>query len=231
MIKILKLYTRQFLDLVSPSLLYSTRSYSQDGEDMILKSFYEDRKNYKGYYIDIGAHHPFRFSNTCYFYNKGWSGINIEPTPNLFKHFKKHRKRDINLNIGICDKKGLLTFFLFNESALNSFDKELSLSRENNNYKIVGKQEIEVERLDSVLDNYLPKNQKIDFLTIDVEGLDFEVLKSNNWSKYKPDHILIESNLSLDNINDNDIYTFLNSLGYQLIAQTLRTSIFTFTSS
>src|SRR4051812_17526869 len=86
----------------------SLTSYSQEGEDMVLQSFYEGRKKYKGFYIDVGAHHPYRFSNTLFFYKKGWRGINIEPTPNAVKAFNIFRRRDINLNIGISSKRDKL---------------------------------------------------------------------------------------------------------------------------
>jgi len=63
------------------------KSYSQDGEDVVLASFYENMKNYRGFYVDIGAHHPVRFSNTWMFYKNGWKGINIDPTPGSMKAF------------------------------------------------------------------------------------------------------------------------------------------------
>ena len=79
-----------------------TRIYSQEGEDILIERMIGKKK--KGFYIDIGAHHPYRFSNTYYFYKQGWSGINIEPNVEHFRYFLKHRKRDINLNKGLSDK-------------------------------------------------------------------------------------------------------------------------------
>src|SRR5699024_7019152 len=149
-------------------------SYSQEGEDMVLRSFYEDKKHYKGFYVDIGAHHPFRFSNTMYFYKKGWRGINVEANPKALKLFKVFRKRDVNLNVGISGDKQVLSFYCFNESALNGFSKEVSYERNNkNNYKIIDTIEVQTYPLAAILAQYLPDNQKIDFLTIDAEGLDF----------------------------------------------------------
>jgi len=206
----------------------SYTSYSQEGEDMVLRSFYEGKKRYKGYYVDVGAHHPYRFSNTLYFYKKGWKGINIEPTPSAAKLFKFFRSRDINLNIGISSKRDKLNFYCFNEPALNGFSKELSEERDKTlkKYKIVKELKIETYPLAEVLDNYLPTGQKIDFLTIDVEGLDMQVLQSNNWTKYKPLHILVEDQLDFNNLNDSEIYSFLTEKGYQLAAKTLRTLFF-----
>jgi hypothetical protein len=100
----------KFIKSVLPQIAYLRISYSQDGEDRVLQSFFETRNKYKGFYVDIGAHHPYRFSNTAIFYAKGWSGINIEPTPTLIQAFYKYRKRDINLNIGIAEQNGKITF-------------------------------------------------------------------------------------------------------------------------
>ncbi len=222
----MKKIARKIIEFVYPDFLFASKSYSQDGEDMITKSFYEGQKNYKGFYVDVGAYHPIRFSNTFYFYKKGWHGMNIEPTPDMFKRFPRMRKRDINLNIAISDQPGSLDFYLFNEPGLNSFDEKLSLSRVDEKYKIIGKKEIKLEKLEKILDDHLPKDQHIDFISIDVEGLDLNVLKSNNWEKYRPSHILVETHMHLENATDNEIYKFLVSKGYKLSGQTLRTSAF-----
>jgi FkbM family methyltransferase len=207
---------------------HSLTSYSQEGEDMVLNSFFEGRKKYKGFYIDVGAHHPYRFSNTLFFYKKGWKGINIEPTPNAIKAFNIFRRRDVNLNIGISSKKGKLLFYCFNEPALNGFSKELSLERNNTStkYKIIKEIEIETLPLSEVLDKYVPEEQKIDFLTIDVEGFDLQVLQSNNWLKYKPSFILVEDRIDFNNLTNSEVYGYLEKQGYQLVAKTLRTLFF-----
>lgn len=206
----------------------STKSYSQDGEDMILKSIYEGKKGHKGFFVDIGAHHPVRYSNTLFFYKRGWKGINVEPTPSAIKPFNVFRRRDINLNIGVGEFKDSLTFYCFNEPALNSFSKEVSerIVRETPKYKIVKEVKIDVLPLSEVFDRYLPQGTKIDFLTIDVEGLDFEVLKSNNWDKYKPDVILVEESLNVDELGNSVIYPYLKERGYVFFAKTLRTCIY-----
>jgi len=202
-------------------------SYSQEGEDMVLRSFYEGQKNYRGFFVDVGAHHPSRFSNTNYFYKKGWRGINIEPTPGAIKAFNMFRKRDLNLNIGISSVKDKLTFYCFNEPALNGFSKEISEERNTSKkYKIIKEVEVETYPLADVLDKNLPANQQIDFLTIDVEGLDLQVLKSNNWDKYKPSYILVEDRIEFDNLTNSEVYTYLKKQGYQLVAKTLRTLFF-----
>ena len=205
----------------------SYRSYSQDGEDMILKSFYETRKNYKGFYVDVGAHHPVRYSNTYFFYNKGWRGINIEPTPTAITPFKILRSRDINLNVGVATKHENLTFFCFNEPALNTFSEESALLAEKKEkYKVIKKVQVDVLPLRDILSKYLPEGIKIDFLTVDVEGLDFDVLKSNDWDRFSPEYLLVEGHIDFDQIFDYDIYQFLKEKQYKLVAKTFRTLIF-----
>ena len=89
---------------------YATKSYSQEGEDMILKRLFGGQKF--GFYVDVGAHHPKRFSNTYYFYKKGWRGINIDAMPGSMIAFDKLRPRDINIERPISDKKQILTYYL-----------------------------------------------------------------------------------------------------------------------
>jgi len=205
-----------------------SKSYSQDGEDMILKAIYEQKKGYKGFFVDVGAHHPVRYSNTNYFYKRGWKGINIEPTPSAIGAFNTFRKRDINLNIGIGPEKTKLKFYCFNEPALNSFSEEVSkrIDAESGKYKIIKELDIDVLPLSDVLDQYLPANTTIDFLSIDVEGLDYQVLLSNNWDKYKPGVILVEENVNVDDLNHSPIYKFLKERGYTFFAKTLRTCVY-----
>src|SRR6186713_1276577 len=74
---------------------YYSISYSQEGEDLILKRFFSEKSG--GFYVDVGAHHPKRFSNTYMFYKEGWSGINIDAMPGSMKLFNKVRSKDINL--------------------------------------------------------------------------------------------------------------------------------------
>jgi FkbM family methyltransferase len=223
----MKKLIRAILIRLFPKTCFRHTTFSQDGEDRVLQAFYEGQKKYRGFYIDVGAHHPFRFSNTALFYGMGWSGINIEPTPNLIGAFHRRRKRDINLNVAISGVKSSLTFYMFDEAALNSFNEELSEFRHRTTpFKIIGKKKIDTYRLSEVLDTHMKPGQKIDFMTIDVEGLDFEVLKSNDWEKYIPQFILVEQPFDITSIHSDDIYVFLIGLKYKLVSRTMRTSIY-----
>ncbi|MCB9317245.1 MAG: FkbM family methyltransferase [Lewinellaceae bacterium] len=204
------------------------KSYSQDGEDIVLLSFFEERKNYIGFYVDVGAHHPVRFSNTFLFYKKGWRGINIDPTPNSMRPFKFMRRRDINLEVGIGNKETEMTFFCFNEPALNTFDQQVAdLRSKNPNYTIRKTLNVPIKPLAQVLNDYLPSDSKIDFLSIDVEGLDLEVLKSNDWSKFRPEFLLVEDvNFTMEDPTSSEIYLFLKEKKYKIISSLKRTIMY-----
>ncbi len=206
--------------------VYAIKSYSQEGEDMILRRLFEGQDH--GFYVDIGAHHPCRFSNTYFFYKRGWSGINIEPNPDAIRAFQSFRKRDINIQVGVSDQSGTLTYFEFNEPALNTFDPIVAKSRQTSTpYKLLKSQDIPVERLDSLLHKYLPPKRVVDFMTIDVEGLDFNVLKSNNWKVVRPKYVLVELlSKSLVDAIEGEIYKYMKSKNYDLFAKTYNTFIF-----
>jgi FkbM family methyltransferase len=206
---------------------YSKISYSQEGEDLVLERLLDYKEN--GFFIDIGAHHPKRFSNTYNFYLKGWQGINIDPMPNIMTLFDKIRPKDINVECGISNKTETSKYYIFNELALNTFDEAEALSKNNNNgYKIDRVEYVKTDTLENILDKYLPSSVMIDFMSIDVEGLDMQVLTSNNWEKYSPNYILVEElKHTITSIIDNSsVFDFLTSKNYFLIARTYNTSIY-----
>lgn len=203
--------------------VYVTKAYSQEGEDMILQRIFADKE--RGFYVDVGAHHPRRFSNTYKLYKLGWRGINIEPNPDAFNLFVKERPSDINLNIGISTEAGFLKYHMFDEPALNSFDETVVKQRlDETQYKLIGTVDVNVVPLKNILDKYLEANTQIDFMTVDVEGLDLDVLQSNEWSKYKPKWVLVEQLNQQDlEILDFDMHHFMKSKGYVLFAKTYNT--------
>lgn len=202
---------------------FAIKSYAQEGEDIVLKRIFSGQST--GFYVDVGAHHPMRFSNTYSFYKLGWSGINIEPNPNSFNLFTKYRSRDINLNYGIAKNKGNLEYYMFDEPALNTFDAEVLNNRKTNtHYKHTKTIHIDVMPLADMLQQHIPNGIKVDFLSIDVEGLDLEVLISNDWQKYRPNWVLVEQ-LNLKDIEHLDFEThhYMKSVGYVLFAKTFNT--------
>lgn len=202
-------------------------SYSQEGEDLVLKRLFEGRKD--GFYVDIGAHHPYRFSNTALFYENGWRGINIDPNPGTAIHFDRYRPRDVNLELAINNTSEPLDFYIFNEPALNTFDSEAAAEHiSSSKWELVHKISVQQKTLSEVLDRHLPQGVKIDFMTIDVEGIGYDVLTSNDWNKYLPDVVLIEvwGDQTLKSLLSMPESEFLSSYGYQLIAKTVNTAFF-----
>ncbi len=207
--------------------VYASASYAQEGEDVLMARILGNKKD--GFYVDVGAHHPVRFSNTYFFYKRGWRGINIEPNPTGSRLLKKFRPRDINLELGISDQLGVLTYWMFDEPALNSFDYEVVQQRvAKSGYTLIGNKKINVSRLDSVLTKYIEQERTIDFMSVDTEGHDLSVLKSNDWTRFRPAWLLVESfdhNAPLDKIRTEQ-HLFLLSKGYELYAKTVNTHIY-----
>ncbi len=206
---------------------YSRKSYSQEGEDLVLWVLLGNRVNRPGFYVDIGAHHPYRFSNTCIFYKNGWHGINVDATPGSMRPFRWLRRRDVNLECGISSQEGEMTYFMFDEPALNTFSEELARERQENGWKLIRIQTVATCTLGSLLDAYMPSGAKIDFLSVDVEGLDLQVLQSNDWLSYRPHIILVEVfDMELACLLESELYHYLASLDYEWVAKTFRTFFF-----
>jgi len=205
---------------------FAIKSYSQEGEDMILNRIFEGK--HQGFYVDVGAHHPRRFSNTYFFYKLGWSGINVEPNPDVIRIFNMDRSRDVNLQCGVSECQGTLKYHYFDDPALNTFDEAVVKSRiETTHYKLVKTEEISLFRLDSLLKKYLPESKQIDFLSVDVEGFDLFVLKSNDWSLFRPTCVLVEVlNATLIEAINGEIAMFMRMQGYTVFARTYNTLIF-----
>ncbi|MDP4712433.1 MAG: FkbM family methyltransferase [Saprospiraceae bacterium] len=200
------------------------RYYAQEGEDIILSRLMDKEK---GFFIDIGAHHPFRFSNTYLFYKKGWRGINIDPLPGSKRLFNLVRRRDINIQCGVAKESGMLTYYCFNEPALNTFDKEeAKFKNDLPDYFIQETIDIPVEPLWKILDG-LSLPPRIDFMSVDVEGMEMDVLMSNNWDRYRPEFLVVEQlRLDVQGIMKTDVYRFLQSADYKLVSRTLNSSIY-----
>jgi len=208
---------------------FKVESYSQEYEDLFLLDIFKGKTN--GFYVDVGSFDPYAYSNTALLHKKGWKGINIDASSKSINEFNLHRPNDINLNIGVGGEEGTLDYYEFGDkNGLNTFDKEDANSVEE---KFPGKEKlkqitkVKIMPLKKIFDLYLPKGQQIDLLDIDVEGLDFEVLKSNDWKKYKPNVILVEFvTKSLKEVFDHNIYKFLEKQGYILKIKTGLTGIF-----
>lgn len=204
---------------------FSILSYAQEGEDLILHRFFGNKK--KGFYVDVGAHHPFRYSNTHFFYKRGWHGINIEPMPEAKKIFACYRKRDINVQKGISQKKEALTYFEFKSNEYNTFNPENAEEYKKIGVQFLRSQLIETVPLSDILDEHVPPGTIIDFLSIDTEGFEMQVLNSNNWNKYEPVFIILESHeIRIEPHLTSDIHRFMKNKNYELVSKSFYSYIY-----
>ena len=166
------------------------KSFSQEGEDVFLIDFFKDKK--VGFYVDVGAFHPFRISNTYALYKKGFRGINIDISATSIDFFNFARPDDVNLNVGATDKFEKKIFFSKkNLSFHNTLSKSLAES-DIQKEPFKKKFTIECKPLTKIIDNTKFSERKIDFLNIDAEGYDYQVLLGLDIKKYCPKAILFK---------------------------------------
>lgn len=203
-------------------------SYAQEGEDLIVARLVGDKND--GFYVDVGAHHPVRHSNTYRLYRRGWRGINIDATPGSMERFRRLRPRDINLECLVAAGAEPRPFNILSEPALNTASRPLAEQRrtENRQYRVTETVTLQPRTLAAILREHLPAGQTIDLMSVDVEGLDLEVLRSNDWQTYRPGILLVELlATALDALEDNEIVRFLRAQSYKPVAKLYNTVIFT----
>lgn len=197
-------------------------SYSQCGEDLIVEYIFNLRGLKKPSYIDIGAHHPFFLSNTAMFYSKGCRGINIEANPELFGLLVTERSEDINLNMGIGANQKQLDFYVMEDDTLSTFSKEELTNLIASGQVLKTTKTIKVNTVENVINEFW-NTVFPDFLNLDVEGLDFEILQSIKFEQQSPKIICVEaaeySSIGAGKRKD-DLINFLLSKNYYEYANT-----------
>ena len=209
------------------NFLIKKKTYSMDGEDLFIDNFF---KNKRGLYVDVGAYHPLELSNTYLLHKRKWKGINIDINSLSIEYFDFLRPNDININLGVAKKNSTkIIYFQKNKSPLNTLNLSHAKKIFSNRFK---KKKIETKTLTSILDKTKYKNKKINFLNIDTEGNDLEVLKSLDFKKYKPQLICVELidhfNPDIKKIKKNKIYKFLTKKKYKLVWSGHFSHIFSF---
>lgn len=193
--------------------------YSQWGEDLFVHHTIMEEKEdpNNGFYVDIGAYHPFRYSNTYFAYKKGWKGICVEPNPEVKELFLKYRERDICFHCGISDSpRDSLDYYMFEEPAYNGFFSEQMLKEiGNGSVRCLRKIKVPVYSLKEILKAC--QVDDIDYMSVDVECMELDVLKSNDWNKYRPRRLLIEQ-LETKNIELSPVCRYLENVGYEFEA-------------
>ncbi|MBZ2170878.1 FkbM family methyltransferase [Nitratidesulfovibrio sp. SRB-5] len=184
---------------------YRMIHYGQNAEDIIAGSLFP--ASYTGFYVDIGAHHPVKFSNTYLLYQAGWQGINIDPLPGSMTLFNKMRPKDVNLEICVSDDDADVEYYIFSEPAYNTISKKRAEHVISRSYsQLIETKAIKTESLKAIFSRHIPKGQSIDLMTIDVETMELQVLKTNDWERYIPRVIVIESLASFE----KDIFSIIH---------------------
>ncbi len=199
-------------------------SYSQCGEDIILDYLLKHKE--KGVYIDIGANDPRVFSNTYFFYKKGWSGVVVEPNQDKLRLFKLFRRRDKKIQMAI-DKEGMMTLYKFKEDPLNTISEEVAKSYEGMGHKIIGKENIQTIPLSKLFE--INNLKEVDILSVDTEGQNLSVLKTNDWNIYRPSFVLVETaeyDTEKDVYNESQFDIYMSEQRYERVASTRINSIY-----
>jgi len=199
--------------------------YSQYGEEVVIDSFFNKKKN--GFCVDVGAANGIRYSNSRYLIEElNWSAVLIEPHPTFFDELKELYKNTDTvslLNIAAHSKTGKLPFYVYGRdehaqvSTLSESFKERVINIHGNKYE----DEPTIVNVES-LKNILKDLPFVDFLSIDCEGVDMEVIKSNDWEMYRPDLVCVEQSMP-----EEEIVEFMSSVNYKLYKKTAGNMFFT----
>tara|TARA_B100000073_G_scaffold191400_1_gene158434 strand:- start:419 stop:1120 length:702 start_codon:yes stop_codon:yes gene_type:complete len=203
--KILKIYRNR-----KPSI-----HYGEFGEDILVNRILKNLET--GKYVDVGCYHPYKGSLTAQLYKKGWKGINIDLSKSSIDLFNLVRKEDINLNLAVSDFNGQTSYF--ENSPIN---QQNSLIKNNDNQKKI---KIDCKNLNLILEEN--KFEKFEYLNIDVEGSEQNVINGINLSKYRPILITIENNnLHINDYIESETYKILIKNNYTFISRTGVTNFF-----
>jgi FkbM family methyltransferase len=170
------------------------RSWSQHGEDGRLVVELKDVLT-TGYYVDIGANHPAVLSNTYRLYCMGMRGICVEPNALLCGLHERYRPGDTIISAAVGEEDGLLPFYEMSYHAFNTFS-EADYKRyiADGKMTLIRKSLKPLFRLSTILKSCAPADKKFELLSVDVEGMDEQVLRSNDWSRWRPRFVLAEGN-------------------------------------
>lgn len=191
----------------------SATSYSQFGEDRVLPLFLDSKRS--GFYVEVGANHPTKGSNTFWLYKRGWTGITIEPNPTLSALHRKVRPRDVQVRELVSDSEAELEFIEFENHLYSSASPEHVAKWEDSNV-VVSRRKLKPLPLTRILDaRSCPTH--FDLLCVDAEGADLPVLRSLDWSKYHPGTVIVEMSDYLPG-GAHPILAFMESNHYALKA-------------
>jgi FkbM family methyltransferase len=225
--KFISVGCRNKIRALLPEVFHRRVSYSQCGEDIIFSHLINNIFSIKKIrYLDVGANHPFHLSNTALFYKRGNSGIVVEPDPYFANLLRKKRPRDKVLECGVhFSGEKSAVFYIMDSPTLNTFSEQEMLRYVDMGHKLTSKQLVNLIDINSILEDA----GELDFLNIDIEGLDYEVLQRIDWVKFRPKCVCVET-ITYEKNNEpkklHKIIELMSSSGYVLYADTFINSIF-----
>ena len=206
------------------------RSFSQEGEDLIIQRILKDNNiKFKDlFYLDIGAGHPLKYSNTFYFYIRGSKGISVDAFEKSISLHRIFRPNDISYNLLLGYNDEINNYYRYKQSELNTMNQNRVKKLESYNIFPTEIKKIKKTNIKNFFDITIGKDlEKINFLNIDIEEGEVELLKKINWNIFKPKLICIE--IILDNFEDiyeHESYKILKSNGYKICSKLLNSAIF-----
>ena len=187
------------------------RSWSQHGEDDRLVGELQDQLQ-AGFYVDVGANHPVELSNTYRLYCQGMRGLCIEPSALLCRFHRAYRKDDTVLCGAVGQEDRLLTLYEMYPHTFSTFSRERRDGYLRDGMRCLRESLVPMFRLSTILACYTPENRPtFSLLSVDTEGFDEIVLRSNDWTRYRPRLVIAEGD---DPEAARNIAAFLASVGY-----------------
>ena len=204
-------------------------TYAQFGEDSLVLDIlvHDIQRPHGGFYVDVGAFHPRWISTTRLLKFLNWTGINIDANDEVILLFNQERPEDINVCCGVGATEGQLVYHMFEGGAVNTLSSEFAEYQGKLGAKIVEKKLIPVRTINQILEENLPIGQSIDYMNIDLEGLDREVLASLDLSRFRPAVISVEIfGVDILNLGNDPTVSYLRENDYKLAAIARATFIF-----
>jgi FkbM family methyltransferase len=192
-------------------------TYAQEGEDIIAQALLPEAN---GFYVEVGAFHPVSISNTYLFYRKGWRGIVIDPVPEVVELFRQRRPNDLVVECAVSNEEGERRFDIMQVGETNRLDGETVSEPAKAPLRSI---QVRCRKLASILDEHLPTGKMIDFLSVDTEGHDLNVLQSNDWQRYRPRLVAVEDFLPEA---ESPVCRFMFQHGYKLMITAKMTRFF-----
>lgn len=212
---------KKYVGLIDYFMFRPHKSYSQHGEDIIAYNYFKDHGPAKGIYVDIGCFHPKRDSNTFILHKCGWKGVNIDVDPYKISVFGFARPKDINCCVAVSEKRGSAEFFYSPESVYGSMSglDETFVRQEADalSRKLEKRVVSTMPLMDILRENSI---DKVDFLTIDVEGHEPAVLGPFDFSRYPIALIALEIHGDFEEVLGTPVHKLLDAAGYKLYART-----------